>query len=618
MIVVYLTGHILLNNTKIQQDAAVHVVSIASSALGTDVEAGRVQFTYPFGITIDNLTVYDLQHDTLAHVASLSIRLKPLKLLKKKVSITSIRINSPSIRLYTDDEYSEPNYAFLTALAGTSDEPMSLRANSVLIRNGSVRYDRRNAQWTDSIFNPNHIGISSLTANMSLKALSSDSVSAIIRKISFNEQSGFRLPMAKGAVIIGKKNTNLSGFEFSTPSGEFEATRLTADAGFASVIKGLPDMDIDFKATVTGSDFKAFYPQLSTMTTPITLSLKGNGRYGDFDLNNLHIQVPDSILELGMSCTLWFDSTFNITACRRASIHGNFSDELPQWLTTQLQSFGLTLPNQLTSLGDCSFNASLDHLNGNTASSIEIISEAGTAICEVNGRNGSYSGSVTASDINLHTITGNRDLGNCSLNASAEIWKQDNGLFGRFNGRIGSIRYKKYNYRGITVNGSFTPDLILSDLKFADKNGAISMDAGIGTGEFPFYTIKVDADSINLAAYHLLSNQDSMSLTATLTANIIGNDIDKMTGKITVDSLYYVDRLGNWSLENMTVAVGQYNDMMRVATVYSDFLNISVIGDYRISRLPASLAKACSDALRRCGAISRRCHRWCRACRCLQ
>ena len=90
LIASYLTGHILLNNKNIQQNAAVHVVGIASSALGTDVNAGRVQFTYPFGITIDNLTIYDLQHDTLAHAASLSLRLKPVKLLKKKLSITSV------------------------------------------------------------------------------------------------------------------------------------------------------------------------------------------------------------------------------------------------------------------------------------------------------------------------------------------------------------------------------------------------------------------------------------------------------------------------------------------------------------------------------------------------
>ena len=95
LIVMFLTGHCLLNNKKIQQDAALHVVRIAQAALGTDVSAGRVQLVYPFGITIDDLTVYDLSHDTLAHAASVSLRLKPFQLIRKKVSITSVRVNIP-------------------------------------------------------------------------------------------------------------------------------------------------------------------------------------------------------------------------------------------------------------------------------------------------------------------------------------------------------------------------------------------------------------------------------------------------------------------------------------------------------------------------------------------
>ena len=44
LIVMFLTGHLLLNNKKIQQDAALHVVRIAQAALGTDVSAGRVSW----------------------------------------------------------------------------------------------------------------------------------------------------------------------------------------------------------------------------------------------------------------------------------------------------------------------------------------------------------------------------------------------------------------------------------------------------------------------------------------------------------------------------------------------------------------------------------------------
>ena len=595
-IVVYLTGHILLNNKRIQQDAAVHIVRIASSALGSDVDAGRVQFTYPFGVTIDDLTIYDLQHDTLAHVASLSLRLKPVKLLKKKLSITSVRVNSPIVRLYAEDTESQPNYAFLTALAGESDEPMSFRANSILIRNGSIRYDLRSAEWTDSLFNPKHLGINSLNANLSLKALSPDSVAVIIRKFSLAEQSGFRLTQAKGTINVGKNFTDLSGFRFTTPSGEFEAKRLTADTGFASTLTGLPDLDIDIRTVLTGSDYKAFYPQLASMTDPIDITLKGKGRYGNFNLNELQIHVPDSIIDVGLNGTVWLDSAFNITGCRNAYAHAEFSEGLPLWIRSQFDGFGLTLPAMVSSLGNGTLKANLDNHNGITSSALELVSEAGTVVCDINGLNGSYIGDVTASDINLRTITGNKDFGNCTFTAHTELQKQQEGLFGRFNGKINSLRYKRYNYRGITAKGSFNPDIVLSDLKFADRNGAVNVNAGIGIGRIPFYDISLEADSVNLGAYHLI-DRDSMSLTASVNANIIGKNIDEITGKITVDSLYYADKSGNWSMDNMTVAVGQYNDMIRVATIYSDFMNISLIGNFRASRIPATLAKACSDAL---------------------
>ena len=594
--VFYLAGHILLNNRKIQQEAAVHVVGIASSALGTEVNAGRVQFTYPFGITIDNLTVYDLRHDTLAHAASLSLRLKPAKLLKKKLSITSIRINSPSIRLYTDSVGAEPNYAFLTALAGNSEEPMSFRANSVLIRNGSVRYDQRSAQWTDSVFNPNHIGISGLTANLSLKSVSTDSVAVIVRKFTFAEQSGFKLAKAKGTVNMGRDYTDLSGFTFSTQSGWFEAHRLTADAGFASPLNGLPDMDIDIKATLTGSDFKALYPQLSSMTSPVSLTLKGNGRNGNLNLRTFHVQVPDSLLDVSVSGIVMLDTAFHITGCRQAQADGSFSHDMPQWVSQQFSSFGLTLPDQIGLLGNGSFKANFENLNGSTRSTMEILSEAGTVNCDFSGQDGLYNGNLTAQDVNLRVFTGNRDLGNCSLTARTEISRSDDGYSGQFNGRINSIRYKRYNYRGITVNGSFTPTLILSNLKFADKNGAIDLNAGIGTGNIPYYTIQAVADSLNLSAYHLVE-RDSMSLTASINAAVIGSNIDNLTGKITIDSLYYADKEGDWSMKNMTAAIGQYNDYIRVTTIYSDFMNISLIGNYQTSRIPASLAKACSSAM---------------------
>ena len=596
LIVLFLSGHFLLNNKKIQQDAALHVVRIAQAALGTDVSAGRVQLIYPFGITIDNLTVYDLKHDTLAHAASVSLRLKPTQLIRNKISITNIRVNSPKIILSKDSVDADPNYAFLSDLFGGSSNPMAFRANSVLIRNGAVRYDLKTAEHTDSLFNLNHIGIYGLTANLSLKSLSSDSIAVIVRKFSFNEQSGFKLSKTKGAITIGKESAQLSGFNISTPSSTLEAALLTADIGLASKPECIPDAHIDIKATVTGSDFKAFMPQLACITDPIDITARGNSKDSRIIVDDLCIRTPHDTLNMDMSGTIFTDNCRKVTGCSFIQAQGSFKDGFPAWIDNQFGGLGLSLPNQLNTLGNGSFKASLDYQEENIRSDFDLTSDAGIITGLLTGLNGVFNVNLDASDVNLRTITQNRDLGKCSFTAQAQVRKVEDGISGTFGSKIKSIVYNRYNYRNIRLDGSIEPGFILSDLKYADKNGALAVKAGIGTGSIPFYSIIVDADSIDLAAHHF-ATKDSITVTASLMANVMGNNIDDMIGKIKVDSLHYADRYGNWSMDNMTVAVGLYNDFIKVTTLYSDFMSASIVGIYKTTQIPASLAKACSDAL---------------------
>ena len=134
LLTLFLTGHTLLNSKKIQQETARRVVSIAGSVLETEVNAGAVQFSYPFGITIDGLTIYDLADDTLAYIGSATLRFKPTDLLFGRLHITSIRLRSPSIRLHKDSANAPANYAFIMERfqgGGKSDNKMALKANSI-------------------------------------------------------------------------------------------------------------------------------------------------------------------------------------------------------------------------------------------------------------------------------------------------------------------------------------------------------------------------------------------------------------------------------------------------------------------------------------------------------
>lgn len=596
LIVLFMCGHFLLNDVQKQQESARHIERIISSALGTNATAGRVQFVYPFGITIDSLTVYDLKDDTLAYVSSITLRFKPLELLKRRLSITSAVVKNPDIRLNADSLGAVPNYAFLSELSGNSQGSMSLRANSILIRGGSASYDILDAPMTDSLFNPSHIAVDDLSASVSLKAMESDSLAFIIRKLTFSEQSGFKLSKTKGAVSIGADSTIIRDLRLSTPNSDFIADRISV----SSSKNGIPAFAASFGASVTGRDFMAFEPRLSGMTDRIDLSFSGHGDNEGIEIEALSLQSENREMDIAGKGTVVLDGR-KISGVTNAGAYGNLNAGFTAWAEDRLGSFGLSVPKVLRSLGQTSFDVGCNWLGKDLESSATVISGVGTAQYSISGTDGRYKGAVRGRSIRLRPITGNRDLGNCNFDLHSDMALNSEGLCGTFNGTVGDIVYKKYAYEDVHVSGSFKPGFISSDLKFSDRNGALALDASISNGNVRNLTARLEADNLNLAAYGL-AGQDSMSVSARLTADLAGKDIDDISGRIVIDSLSYGDAIDGWYMENLTADISNEKNSNSISVI-GDFINLSLAGNYRLSTLPLSLSKACADILPTIGRI---------------
>lgn len=593
--VMFLTGHFLLNSKKIQQDAAGHAVRIAQNALGTNVTAGRVQLVYPFGIRVENLTVYDTQQDTLAHAASVSLRFKPSQLLRNHLSVTSVRVNSPVIKLTRDSVDAEPNYAFLYALKSSqSDRKMSFRANSILVRNASVTYDLKTAPQTDSIFNVNHLNITNLTANLSLKSFNADSIAFIVRKLSFDEKSGFRLAKTKGMVSVGKDWTELSGLSVSTPNGELKALQLNANIGLDTVPHGIPAMNANISATLTGADFKAFIPALSGLTTPLDMAIAINSNGKNLTVESLSLKDINSQLEIGAYGSVAVDSTLRISDYSNAYIQGTFSQGMPEWLESQLTGFGTVLPQQLKTLGNGSFQAVASGTPDSQTASVTIESDAGRLQCNISGNNNKYHGEIVAGNIQLASITGNPEFGSLSMQAHTDLSYTEGCMQGVFGSNVQNVAYKGYTYRNIDISGLFNPQHIQADLAFCDRNGSLAISSSADLTGNHEYGLSIQADTLNLAAYRLVP-RDSMSVSALFNASLSGQSIDDITGIIKVDSLEYADRDGSWHMDNMTVSIDESDEYSKLITAVSDFMNMSLAGNYSLSELPASVAASCHD-----------------------
>ncbi len=594
----FLGGHFLMNDRRIQENAAGHLVSIAQSALGTGASAERVQFVYPFGISVDGLTLYDRSQDTLAHMASATLRFKPLQLLRHKMSITSIRLQNPDIRLSADSAGAEPNWAFLTELSGgDSTKAMSFRANSIIIRNGSVKYNLKSAPVTDSVFNTGHIGISGLNANLSLKSMDRDSLAFIIRKLEFAEQSGFRLSDARGGVAIGHGMSKADGLFMQTPSSRISIIGLTANRGLGKSDVPL-ELDAEIAAAVTGRDFMAFCPRLECMTDQIVLNLTAGMDGSRIGLTRLAVGATDNSSVLAADGVLHISDPIGESDIETLNFSGKTDAGLPSWIESQFACFNLTLPDRLHELGEGTFSGRLAGNLKDATADISANYDCGSVVAHAGIRDDRYTASIQGKDVRLDRLTGNSSLGPGSLKLEATARRNGSGFSGEFRTVSPSaVTYNGYVYRNIGINGSFTPSSAAAEISFNDRNGSILANAGLSKHpDGPDITLALRADSVNLQEYRF-SQTDGMTLSAIVNASLHGTDPDLMTGRITVDSLYYSDSEGSWFMNSMTVSKGDVEDSNQMISVYGDFISLSMIGDYRLSTLRSSVLAAVSDVV---------------------
>ena len=99
------------------------------------------------------------------------------------------------------------------------ENSLDLRINSILIRRGRMSYHVLSEEETPGEnFNAKHIQLQNIIANISLKALSKDSLNLGIKRLSLDEKaSGFSLKKMSLKLVANNKQTNIDNFTIELP-----------------------------------------------------------------------------------------------------------------------------------------------------------------------------------------------------------------------------------------------------------------------------------------------------------------------------------------------------------------------------------------------------------------
>lgn len=594
----------------IQKRLSVFAAQELSRIMRTEVSIGSIDVGLLNRVIIQNVYLEDKSGKELLKIARLSAKVELSPLLHGKIRINSVQLFGLNAHLNRPTPESKPNFQFVLDAFASKDtikkqSTIDLRINSVLIRRGQIYYDLLSAPQTPGRFNANHLGIQNFSATLSLKTLTPDSLNAQIKRLSFNEQSGFKLKKLALRLTANHNGLQADNIEIALPQTDLTIDTLAAtynSASLSPVINNDTQYMARMHASITLSDLSMFVPAFTHFDDPVNLRIALEGKGFQTKCTDIYLSNDyQSLLLKGEAMINHWNEKNNLF------LFGNLSQleadkEGIAWLIQNLTGKA-NVPEVAQRTGNVHFNGDISgYLNqltihgtlltdvGNIRANVTMHSDTITHLR-------SYSGKIISPELNLGKLLKQEEtLGNTAFDIELQGFKYHDGKAESYiKGNISSLTYKQYEYRNITLDGKYTPGGFNGKLSLDDTNGNIEINGHFATRQaVPDFNLRAIVRNFRPNDLHLTNKYKDTDMSLNLTADFSGHSIDDMQGKISIDSVSVnapeEDRC--YYLKNLSVIAGNTGkNKEKQIDIRSSFLNGFVKGDYSYRTLPASILK---------------------------
>ena len=577
-----------------------------SGCLGVPVKVGNVSVGWFNHIVLDDLYLEDRDGKTLFEASHVAAGFEAFPLLKGRFVFTSVRLFGFSVNLKKKTPDAPLNLRFVIDAFASRDTlkkntNIDLRFNSVLIRRGNIRFDVESADTTAGRFNASHIDIRNISAKISLKAFNKDSLNADIKKMSFDEASGFRLDKLSMNIVSGRDSAFIGGFEIKLPQTSLKISRAKIDLREVRSASELLDRAPLFlsisPSQICPKDLAPFIPSLEGFNETVELSAEASGFINDINLRRLTLRLADKMLFVGKM------DLKGISHPEKAHIFGQVNK---MYITTEgLSSLAIglgrkpvALPAPVTKPGTINFTGEISGTFQRLVAFGKFSSAIGSVQTDMifgsdkeHNVDAYLKGNVSTSGLRLGEIfeEGN-PYGNARLSLSIDAKRHAGGsFFGDIKASIDEFEFKKYKYENILLSGSFGKNSFDGLVQMDDPNGRLHAEGMFRhDGKNSLFNFTARIEHLRPDSLHLTDKYVSPDISLLLNADFTGNNIDNLEGSITVDSLSFVTAPSSFFMKELKVtAEGRSED--RRLTVASDIVNGEVSGAYSFSTIVPSL-----------------------------
>ena len=475
LIVLYLLLIVLMHLPSVQTFLGKEVAEALADKFGTKVEVGKVNLGFFNRIIIDDVMMYDQQGDSLIYASRLSAKIDYMAATQGKISVSSAQIFGLRANLYRQTAKSPANFQFvLDSLASkdtTQHKPLDLHIGSLIIRRGAIAYNQRDVAPHSGVFSPQHIRVSELSSHILLNHVTDNSIDLLFKKLSFKDESGFKLQSLHFKLQADRQKATLKEFRLLMPRSELVLDDLKATYRFEG--KRLIPESLRFEggiqqSKITFADVASLVPALRHFDDAVFVSSRFSGTAKSISVPSLNLRTGSGSFNLQARGSYSHASSHPAWNADIANL--NLSPAGVEFLAENLGS-KVKIPKEIQRLGTI-------HLTGKAKGYEKVLSakgnietDAGNISLQAVKNDDRIKASVDTRGVNLGRILDNRKLG--TVVAKIDAHGTMKHIFAK--GNIARFDYGNYDFHNIDIDGDYDMKTLRGTASIADPNVNLSV-----------------------------------------------------------------------------------------------------------------------------------------------
>ena len=475
LIVLYLLLIVLMHLPSVQTFLGKEVAEALADKFGTKVEVGKVNLGFFNRIIIDDVMMYDQQGDSLIYASRLSAKIDYMAATQGKISVSSAQIFGLRANLYRQTAKSPANFQFvLDSLASkdtTQHKPLDLHIGSLIIRRGAIAYNQRDVAPRSGVFSPQHIRVSELSSHILLNHVTDNSIDLLLKKLSFKDESGFKLQSLHFKLQADRQKATLKEFRLLMPRSELVLDDLKATYRFEGK-RFIPE-SLHFEggiqqSKITFADVASLVPALRHFDDAVFVSSRFSGTAKSISVPSLNLRTGSGSINLQARGSYSHASSHPAWNADIANL--NLSPAGVEFLAENLGS-KVKIPKEIQRLGTI-------HLTGKAKGYEKVLSakgnietDAGNISLQAVKNDDRIKASVDTRSVNLGRILDNRKLG--TVVAKIDAHGSMKHIFAK--GNIARFDYGNYDFHNIEIDGDYDMKALRGTASIADPNVNLSV-----------------------------------------------------------------------------------------------------------------------------------------------